>query len=131
MGKVKVYDCRSDVWALGVSLLELATLRYPFPDQDDFAFVSFITNGKPRQHRALEVFLLLCVLLQPVPYTHCRHRIQLGIVGLPATAARALPSLHRPLVLKQKMGLPLARGRDGCTPLWQRGLGVLCVMWTA
>ena len=41
----KEYDIRSDVWSLGISLVEMATAKYPYPRTDSvFAMLTCIVN---------------------------------------------------------------------------------------
>eukprot|EP00050_Salpingoeca_kvevrii_P007130 m.294007 g.294007 ORF g.294007 m.294007 type:complete len:466 (+) comp12907_c0_seq1:181-1578(+) len=41
------YDTRSDVWAFGVTLVEIAQLKYPYPDGNMFTRLTAIVTGDP------------------------------------------------------------------------------------
>ena len=43
----ETYGCEADVWSLGISLLELATLAFPFENTGVFALIIQITSDEP------------------------------------------------------------------------------------
>ena len=48
--RAKGYDVRSDVWSLGISLIELATGKFPYPKWNSvFEQLTQVVHGDPPQ----------------------------------------------------------------------------------
>lgn len=66
----QVYDQKSDVWALGCVLYEMAALRKPFDASNMPAIIFSIMRSKPKpipSHYSTELQSMVSVLLQPNP----------------------------------------------------------------
>lgn len=72
-GKVSTYTISSDVWSLGLSIIEIALGRYPYPPEtyeNVFAQLSAIVDGPPPElpsgfSDASQDFVARCMVKQP------------------------------------------------------------------
>lgn len=62
-----MYTIRSDVWSSGLTLLELAMNRFPYPDDLDnpIELLSFIVRGEVKPFLPIPIVILLKISRSP------------------------------------------------------------------
>uniref|UniRef100_A0A914Q7P2 mitogen-activated protein kinase kinase n=1 Tax=Panagrolaimus davidi TaxID=227884 RepID=A0A914Q7P2_9BILA len=66
----KKYDCKSDIWSLGISLFELATFKYPYSFENEFELLLLIIDQDPPKlpntfSSEFQLFVNQCLIKDP------------------------------------------------------------------